>query len=326
MRNHETGSRSTRSIPTFAMALALSACTSTAVLESPNPDEGFTFGVMVMAHGAGDEWNAHVLEAVEQLQESLPVEVAFGMADAGSMEAAVRRLESRGVSHVGVVRVFISGESWYDRTLQILGVQDGAPPRGEHDHSGAATASMPMPMGFWRVDTDLVFHVSRDGLADAVEMDEVITARIRALSSDPANEVAAVIAHGPGDDAENARWIEKITERTRDAHEALGLRDIRVFTLREDWPDRRNAAEQAIRDYVRQANSQGLTPIVIPYRVQGFGPYARVLNDLDYRADQTGLLPHRNVGLWIARQADVLEAEALDRNVTLGENLQEPVN
>lgn len=322
MRIHETALRSIRSIPACAMALALSSCTSTAVLDSANPDEGFTFGVMVMAHGASDDWNAHVLEAVEPLQGSLPVEVAFGMADAGSMEAAVRRLEARGVSHVGVVRVFISGESWYDRTLQILGVQDGAPLRGEHDHPAAATANMPMPMGFWRVDTDLAFHVSRDGLADAVEMNEVVTARIRALSSDPANEVAAVIAHGPGDDAENERWIEKITERTRDAREALGLRDIRVFTLREDWPDRRNAAEQDIRDYVQQANSQGLTPIVIPYRVQGFGPYDRVLSELHYRADRSGLLPHRNVGLWIARQADLLEAEALDRLVTQVENLQ----
>lgn len=322
MRIHEYATRSTRLISTCAIGLALSACASTAVLESRNSGEEFNFGVMVMAHGGSDEWNAHLVEAVEPLQESVPVEVALGMADAGSMEAAVRRLESRGVSHVGVVRVFISGESWYDRTLQILGVQDGAPPRGEHDHSSAEAANMPMPMGFWKVDTDLAFHVSGDGLADAVEMDEVVTARIRALSSDPANEVVAVIAHGPGDDAENERWIAKITERTGDAREALGLRDIRVFTLREDWPDRRNAAEQEIRDYVAQANSQGLTPIVIPYRVQGFGPYGRVLGDLDYRADQTGLLPHRNVGLWIARQADLLEAEALDRHVTLAENLQ----
>ena len=85
---------------------------------------------MVMAHGGSDEWNAHLVEAVEPLQASLPVEVALGMADAGSMEAAVRRLESRGVSHVGVVRVFISGESWYDRTLQILGSSGWRPAQG----------------------------------------------------------------------------------------------------------------------------------------------------------------------------------------------------
>ena len=94
-----------------------------------------------------------------------------------------------------------------------------------------------MPMGFWKVDSELAFHVSVEGLADAVEMDEVLTARIRALSSDPGNEVVAVIAHGPGDDGENQRWIEKITQRTTGAREQLGLRDIRVFTLREDWPE-----------------------------------------------------------------------------------------
>ena len=277
---------------------------------------------MVMAHGGSEEWNAHLAEAIKPLKARFPVELALGMADAGSMEAAVRRLESQGVRHVGLVRVFISGESWYERTLRILGIQEGAPSRADQQHSHAATADMPMPMGFWKVDTELVFHVSIEGLADAVEMDEVVTARIRALSSDPDNEVVAVIAHGPGDDAENRRWIEKITQRTRNAHEQLGLRDIRVFTLREDWPESRVAAEREIRNYVAQASSQGLTPIVVPFRVQGFGPYERVLGELDYRADKLGLLPHPNVGLWIAGQANQMEAEALEHHFTLASNLQ----
>ncbi len=305
-----------------ATGVALAACESTAVRSTATTADDFSFGVMVMAHGGGDEWNAHVVEAAEPLGASFPVEVAFGMADAGSMEAAVRRLESRGVSHVGVVRVFISGESWHERTLKILGVQEGAPAREDQPHSHAETANMPMPMGFWKVDTELQFHVSSDGLADAAEMDEVVTARIRALSSDPENEVVAVIAHGPGDDAENRRWIEKITHRTHDAREQLSLNDIRVFTLREDWPDSRTAAEQEIRRYVAQASSQGLTPIVVPYRVQGFGPYDRVLSDLDYRADRTGLLPHQNVGVWIARQAILMQEQAMDQHRILAGNRQ----
>ena len=307
-------------IATCAIAAALSACESTAVRAGGSAGDDLSFGVMVMAHGGGEEWNSHVLQAVEPLKARYPVEVAFGMADAGSIEAAAQRLESQGVQHVGVVRVFISGESWYDRTLQILGIRDGAPARGDQEHSHAATANMPMPMGFWKLDTELVFHVNVDGLADAEEMDEVLTTRIRALSSDPENEVAVVIAHGPGDEAENQRWIEKITSRTTSAQAELGLADIRVFTLREDWPDSRTAAEQEIRDYISQANSRGLTPIVVPYRVQGFGPYERVLNELDYRADKVGLLPHPNVGLWIARQANLMQAQALESNRTLAGN------
>ena len=321
MRIHESATRFARLISICVIAVALSSCETTALLESQPPGDDFSFGVMVMAHGGGDEWNAHLVEAVGPLKARFPVEVALGMADAGSMEAAVRRLESQGVRQVGVVRVFVSGESWYDRTLQILGLQGGAPSWADRDQSHEGHA-MAMPMGFWRVDTELAFHVSVEGLADAVEMDEVLTARVRALSSDSANEVVAVIAHGPGDDAENQRWVEKITQRTRNAREELGLRDIRVFTLREDWPEKRPAAEREIQQYIGQANSQGLTPIVVPYRVQGFGPYEGVLSELDYRADRLGLLPHPNVGLWIARQADLMQAEALDRHLALATNLR----
>ena len=321
MSNDISANRFAYLISLCAIAVALSSCASTAVRESRNPGDDFSFGVMVMAHGGSEEWNAHLAQAIEPLRARFPVELALGMADAGSMEAAVRRLESRGVRHVGLVRVFVSGESWYERTLQILGIREGAPPRADRQHAHAAMADMRMPMGFWKVDTELVFHVGIEGLADAVEMDEVVTARIRALSSDPDNEVAALIAHGPGDDAENRRWIEKITQRTIDAEERLGLRDIRVFTLREDWPEKRVAAEREIRNYIAQANFQGLTPIVVPFRVQGFGPYERVLGELDYRADKLGLLPHPNVGLWISGQANLMQAEALEHHLEPASNV-----
>ena len=298
-------------IATCGMLLALGACETAPVAENAGGGEEFNYGVMVMAHGGSEEWNAHVAAAVEPLRENYPVETALGMADAGSIEEAIRRLESRGVNHVGVVRVFVSGESWYDRTLQILGVRNGAPPRPDQQQIEEAKARMIMPMGFWKVDTDLTFHVSVDGLADAAEVDQVMTSRIRGLSSDPENEVAVVIAHGTGDDAENERWLDKITQRTRNAGEQLGLREIRIFTLREDWPEKRRESEQEIRAYIEQANSRGLTPIVVPFRLQGFGPYRRVLDELDYRADGLGLLPHSNVALWVSRQADQLQNEAL---------------
>ncbi len=300
-----------------AAAIGLASCAVAPAAENPFAGEELNYGVIVMAHGGSEEWNAHLEAAVEPLRENYPVEMALGMADAGSIEEAVRNLESRGVNHVGVVRVFVSGESWYDRTLQILGVRNGAPPRPDQERLEEIRANTIMPMGFWKVDTDLGFHVSVEGLADAAEIDEVITSRIRGLSSDPGNEVAVVIAHGPGDDAENQRWLEKITQRAGSADEQLGLREIRAFTLREDWPEKRREAELEIRAYIEQANSRGLTPIVVPFRLQGFGPYQRVLEELDYRADGLGLLPHSNVALWVSRQADRLQSEAASHHEQL---------
>lgn len=82
---------------------------------------------------------------------------------------------------------------------------------------------------------------------------------------------------------------------------------IRVATLREDSPEKREAAQQIVRDYVVATNDAGRTALVVPYRVYGFGPYADALEGLDYVADETGLVPHPAAADWIARQIRALE-------------------
>lgn len=292
------------------LSLFLTACAGTGNQVADETVADIDYGVMVMAHGGSEQWDAAVAESLDRLESRYPVALALGMADAGSMEAAVRELEAQGVTHVGVVRMFISGESWYERTEQILGLRDGAPSKAEAMAKMASEPRRRMSMGFWQIDTDLEFHMLEQGLADAAEMDQVLLTRIQDLSRDPSREVVLVLAHGPGDDAENARWIEKISERTELARERLGMADIRVLTLREDWQDKREAAEQQIRDYIQQAEARGQTALVVPYRVMGFGPYHDVLSGLDYRADETGLVPHANVGLWLVNQASNLEQVA----------------
>ena len=266
--------------------------------------------MLLMAHGGTEEWNEAVQNATTEISDKYPVEIAFGMADAGSIEESVRRLEGLGVEDVGVVRMFVSGESWYERTQQILGILEGAPSKGANE----TPPNTFMPMGFWKIETDIKFHLSEDGLADATEMDEVIVSRIKGLIRQPEREVAIVIAHGTGSDEEDSRWVKKITQRTETAKLTLGLRDIKVFTLREDWFAKRGEAESNIRTYMESVINDGLNPLVIPFRVHGFGPYARVLEGLDYRADKLGLLPHENVNLWVANQLELLRQTAQRAN------------
>lgn len=304
--------RSIKQLSLLALPLVMMSCASG--LSSGNAadsDSDLDYGVLVMAHGGGAQWNAAVEEAVMILENHYPVAVAFGMADAGNLERAVRKLEDAGVEHVGVVRLFISGESWYERTQQILGNQAGAPDKATAMARQAGRPAMAMPMGFWEIESDLQFHLSEEGLADAEEMDAVLLSRIQTLSTDPDNEVVAVLAHGPGDDAEDQRWIAKISARTQLAKAQLGLADVQVFTLREDWEEKRIEAEQRIRHYVETANANNHEVIVVPYRVMGFGPYHEVLDGLDYRADETGLVPHANVDQWILNQATELRQEAM---------------
>lgn len=279
-----------------------------------NVSEG-KFGVVVMAHGGPPAWNEGVTEMLQPLSRQYDMELAFGMADAYSLQEAVSKLESRGVTDIGVVRLFISGESWLERTGQILGLQEGAPERPEPEpemHAGHAghgdqAQHSGHRMEFWRLDSDARFRLSQEGLSQAPEMDAVLVERVLALSSNPHNEDVLVLAHGPGDDAENERWLQDINERTTALRSGYNFNNIKVANLREDWPEKREAAQQVVRDYIRAANVAGRTALVVPYRVYGFGPYADVLDGLDYVADETGLVPHPLVADWIERQIRVLE-------------------
>jgi sirohydrochlorin ferrochelatase len=275
------------------------ACASTG---GPPPPQD-TFGVLVMAHGGSDEWNQAVLEAVKPLHKDYRVEVAFGMADASTIQESVSRLEATGVEEIGVVRLFISGESWYERTQQILGLTSGAPAPDDTqaDHEGHGGHHMP---SFWRIDTQTSFALSSEGLGEAAEMDRVLAERVRSLSHEPAQEDVLILAHGPGDDQENERWIAEINERTVGLRRDPAFRRIEVMTLREDWPEKREEAEARIRAFVTRAGDEGGEAIVVPFRVYGFGPYEEVLEGLEFRSDGRGLIPHAAVSLWLNRQAD----------------------
>jgi hypothetical protein len=285
------------------IGVLVAGCASTGS-QSPQPDN---YGVLVMAHGGTDEWNQAVMDAVKPLREDYRVEVAFGMADASTIQESVSRLEATGVEEIGVVRLFISGESWYERTQQILGLTGGAPAREDTqaDHEGHDGGGHHMPP-FWRIDTRASFALSLEGLGEAGEMDGVLEERVRSMSREPALEDVLILAHGPGDDQENERWIAEITERTSGLRRDPAFRRIEVMTLREDWPEKREEAEERIRAFVTRAGDEGGKAIVVPFRVYGFGPYEEVLEGLEFRSDGRGLIPHAAVSQWLDRQAEAL--------------------
>lgn len=342
-----------------ALAVALFGCASKPSPSTAAPSAGRTtngYGVLLMAHGGLPEWNAAVLETVKPLRERYDIEVALGMADAASLQEAVRKLEARGVRRIGVVRLFISGESFTSETEQILGLRPGAPdaseaanavhpiltayaqhyanvgtdagagdsnadgglvdPHAAHGgdphlaaaHAGHGGGHEGHSMAFFRVATQSSFALSQEGLVDATGMGAVLADRATALSKEPAKEDVLILAHGPGDDAENARWLAKLDERAAVLRSRAPFRRVQVETLREDWPDKRTEAEKRIRAYVERATAEGGKAIVLPFRVQGFGPYARVLEGLDYASDGKGLIPHAEVTRWIEHEITALEA------------------
>ena len=94
-----------------------------------------TTGLLVMAHGGGDDWDQAVERAVTPLRNERPTALALGMADPVTMTAALDSLRGRGVERVAVVRLFVSGSSFLAQTRYFLGL--GPAPTHFISHHGA---------------------------------------------------------------------------------------------------------------------------------------------------------------------------------------------
>lgn len=299
-------------------------------------------GVLVMAHGGDPAWNKVVEEAVQPLRAAYPTALAYGMADAQALQDAVHDLELQGVSRIAVVRLFLSGDSFLERTEKILGVRPGAPVKvpdlavgdmksvtervrdshGQHEHHGAmvgyphlakgvhggghAHHRDPDLMPLWKVVTKSTFTVSRQGLLEAGLGPAIMAKRAKALSKDPKRESVLLVAHGVGDDKADARWRAAMAPAVEAVRAAAPFRSVAGVTLRDDWPEAHAKAVAEIKSFVAKANKDGGDALVVPYRLYGFGPQAGSLEGLDIRSDDKGLLPDPAVGVWLKGEADRL--------------------
>jgi len=274
-------------------------------------------GILVMAHGGDAAWNEDVEKTIAPLRERFTLEIAYGMASTTTLREAVQRLEARGAKQIAVVRMFISGESFLEQTEYILGLRSEVPPPivapgplpGDSAHGAAHVAQgdghsdhcmdKPEPIG-----SKSAFVLSAEGVADSSLVDEILVDRAQALSKDPSRESILLLGHGPGDDGENQRWLAKMNRRAKRISDLGTFRAVQCETLREDWPDKRVAAEQRIRRFMEEHGREGGRVIVIPFRVAGFGPYREVLEGLSYISDGRGFCPHPNMTEWIERTAN----------------------
>lgn len=248
-------------------------------------------GVLVMAHGGGADWNASVSKALTPLRDGVPVALALGMADPRTLQAGLDSLYQQGARTVAVVRIFVSGASFLHQTEYLFGLRSDAPRRAMVGHrmvDGADIAPL-------ELKGDVLLDLQ--GLSGSAEVTRILRDRARESAIDPADTGILLLAHGMGDEGQNRDLLAAMEVGARGLR-SEGYAEVRVAALREDWAEARAKAEKEIRAAVAAMGERWGRVVVIPYRVSGFGPYARVLDGLDYVAAGS-LLPHPLVTEWI---------------------------
>lgn len=257
-------------------------------------------GVLVMAHGGSEAWNATVEEAVRPLAAEVPTTIAYGMADPETLATGLAELTAAGADRIAVVRLFISGESFLHQTDYLLGLRDD-PPRwfAGHASGGDAAPAGPPP----RLEIAGEIEIVRSGLVDGPEIGGILRERVRDLTTNPEAAAVLLIGHGMPSESSNDALLARMEALADSVRVAAPYREVRVETLREDWAEKRAPAEARIRAWVSGIAASGATAIVVPFRLSGFGPYAKVLDGLDYVAAGIGLLPHPIVSAWLRGRA-----------------------
>lgn len=266
-------------------------------------------GVVLMPHGSDFNWNETIRGNLTPLLDRYKVEYAFSMADPKVIERAVERLEKRGARAIIVVRIFSLAASFREKTEYILGLNN-------HYRRGGKTMRIASPAIFTTLG-----GVERSPLAA-----EVMLERAKGLSRDPKKETLILLAHGTDNEERNNHWMENLSALadTMRKNGGSAFRDIRYYTWREDWPDKRDESVKIIRRMIEEAGRDGGTAIVVPERTAGQGHGEKYFEGLKYRY-ATGFSPHPNFLKWVEEkikegkrvlQAKVKEAGHLQGEMT----------
>lgn len=258
-------------------------------------------GLLVVAHGAGPDWNARVRETVAQTRWAEgPVAVAFLMgpeAESAGWSVAVARLTTGGARSIVVVPLMVSTHGSHYRQVQFYAGQlDRFPPElSAHDHGPDGPPPVPMRV--------------TPALDSSPELLEAVALRWQEL--DPVRRYAPLLllGHGPTADEDAARWTGAI-ETALDRLRTLGhAGESRPALLRDDAPAPiRAEAIRQMRDTVAAlaARSRDSVTVMTVLIAEGQMTRTRIPKDLDglpIRYAPMGLTPLPVIARWIERVA-----------------------
>jgi sirohydrochlorin ferrochelatase len=149
----------------------------------------------------------------------------------------------------------------------------------------------------------------------APELGAVLASQWIALDERDRRRPLVLLAHGPTDGAEAARWVANVSIAAGAALRDAGLESpVRVGLLRDDAPPPlRAAAISELRDTVQALAARGRDSVLVLPVLISSGAINRVtiprdLQGLPVRVVPVGLAPHPALARWIERVAGAVRS------------------
>lgn len=259
-------------------------------------------GVLLVAHGADEDWNSAIHELAERLALSYPVEVAFLMgeeAQTSSFQAAATRLAESGVGRIVVVPLMVSSYGAHSRQVRYLA--------GVIDSLSIPQRDALVVMGQSRPQLDIELSVT-SALDDAPELAEALGERAKSIAAAPREQGLFLIAHGPSDVEDATRWMKNLRVIANGVKYDAGFADVRVGLLQDDAPKEvRAEAVRRIRELIELQHRVTNQPvIVVPVLVSrgriNDDKIPRDLAGLPIKYTGAPLLPHAALERWVLRK------------------------
>lgn len=260
-------------------------------------------GLLVVAHGAGADWNGKVREVSAQVNWKYgPTATAFLMgpeAHDSGWENAVQRLVKAGAKEIIAVPLMVSTYGAHVRQMQFYAGQLDAMPAGleSHDH-GAPSGKPPVPI---RVAT---------ALDASPELGLAFAQRWTDLTAADRKRPLMLVAHGPSDSVDAAYWTRNLLAAASVLRAAGLSQDIRVGLIKDDAEAPvRAAAVQEMRDTISALAVRAKDSVVVLPVLISSGPLLNTtvpqdLAALPIRYVRLPLAPLPVLARWIERMGE----------------------
>lgn len=308
----------------FSLHLSAAVCLAVAVYAGPEgpalqaewrsgPSAPDTIGVLLLAHGGSVAWDANVQAIADDVNQTMPTEVALGMATRANIQRAVERLEARGVARIVAVPLFVSSYSTViTSTEYLLGARRDMPEAlrmfatMSHGPAGHAAHHGPDPDGMTPVKAGVPISIT-PALDAHAYVAAIVADRAAALSRQPATESVILVAHGPTADDTNARWLVNLRALGVGVAARLPFASVDALTVRDDAPAPvRDAATRELRALVERRLGEQRRVLIVPVLLSFGGIEAGIRTRLDglaYTMSTQALAPDPRLADWVRAMA-----------------------